>query len=134
MNQTKGFTLIELLVVLGIIAILATFAYPSYRDYVFRSKRSEAHNILLDIANRQERYYANNNQYAPNLGALGFSTPLDSEHGYYRVTMNVPGAGGAAYSLTATAINEQAGDTHCATIGYDALGQKTGTNADCWGG
>jgi type IV pilus assembly protein PilE len=132
-NPGKGFTLIELLVVLGIIAILASFAYPSYREYVMRAKRSEAHNLLLDVANRQERYYANNNTYAPDLATLGFTVPLKSEHNYYRINMNVPGGGGAAYSLVATAINEQAADTHCKKIRYNALGRKWGTNSDCWG-
>ncbi len=133
MSSTKGFTLIELLVVLAIIAILAGFAYPSYREYVQRSKRTEAQNILLDIANRQERFYANNNRYAANLGALGFSTPLSSENGYYTISMSVPGSGGAAYTITATATGSQASDARCATITYDALGTKGGTNTDCWG-
>jgi len=133
MNRKQGFTLIELLVVVAIIAILASFAYPSYRQYVQRSKRSEAHNLLLDVANRQERYYANNNTYAPDLATLGFSTPLRSEHNYYRINMNVPGGGGAAYTIIATAINEQADDTHCKKIRYNSLGRKGGTNSDCWG-
>ncbi len=133
MKQNRGFTLIELLVVVAIIALLASFAYPSYRQYVQRSKRSEAHNLLLDVANRQERYYANNNAYAPDLGTLGFTTPLRSEHNYYRINMNVPGGGGAAYTIIATAINEQADDTHCARIRYNSLGRKWGTSDDCWG-
>lgn len=39
---TRGFTLIELLIVVGIIAILAAIAYPSYTSSVAKTKRKAA--------------------------------------------------------------------------------------------
>ena len=39
LKKTLGFTLIELMIVVAVIAILASIAYPSYRDSVRKSKR-----------------------------------------------------------------------------------------------
>lgn len=57
MNKSKGFTLLELMIVIGIIAILAAFAIPSYQNYILRSKRVEARNTLQTIAQRIDQQY-----------------------------------------------------------------------------
>ena len=62
--RARGFTLIELMVVVAIIAILATIAYASYTNYVFRSRRTDARQALLQAAALQERYYTNYNAYS----------------------------------------------------------------------
>ena len=42
----RGVTLIELMIVIAIVALLAAIAYPSYENYVTRSHRQAAKNIL----------------------------------------------------------------------------------------
>ena len=131
--KIKGFTLIELLVAVAIISILAGVAYPSYMDYVLKSKRSEAQSILLDIANRQEMYYLDHHQYASNLKTeLGLSTdPFITENGYYSVSSSSATAT-IDFTLTATAINTQAKDSDCAKLEINQNLKKTATTDGCW--
>jgi len=129
-SKALGFSLIELLVVIAIVAMLAAYAIPNYRDYVIRSKRSEAQNRILEIAGMFEKHYANTNAYPDSLtgsGAteLGLSTDFLTWENY---TISADFAGG--WTLTATAIGGQAQDTECPTINYNNLGQKT--PLDCW--
>lgn len=44
--KNQGFTLVELLVVIAIIGLLATFAIPSYRNYIARGETTSALNTL----------------------------------------------------------------------------------------
>jgi type IV pilus assembly protein PilE len=60
MSRHDGFTLIELMITVAIVAILATIAYPSYRNAVIRSNRADAQQALLQAAQNMERYFATN--------------------------------------------------------------------------
>lgn len=63
MSHERGFTLIELMIVVAIVAILAAVGYPSYRDHVARSQRSQGQQFLADIAQRQEQFLLDRRQY-----------------------------------------------------------------------
>lgn len=58
-----GFTLIELMLTLAIIALLATIAYPSYRDAVLKGRRAEGRTALTDFLQQQERYFTQHGHY-----------------------------------------------------------------------
>lgn len=59
----KGFSLIELLIVVGIIALLSAIAYPSYQEYVIKSKRVEVQSEMIRIAQRLQAYKVVNQNY-----------------------------------------------------------------------
>lgn len=56
----NGFTLIELMIVVAIISILAAIAYPSYQQYVRKTKRVEMQAQMIDIASQIQRYKISN--------------------------------------------------------------------------
>ena len=131
MRKNIGFTLIELLIVVAVISLILAYALPNYREYVLRSNRIQAQNTLLEIAGQFEKHYANTNAYPTSLSGGGV-TGLSLDAGYlnwdnYQVTMN--NAGGA-WTITATAVNNQTQDGDCPTIQFNNLGQKT--PIDCW--
>lgn len=64
LKRQCGFTLIELMITVAVIAILAAIAYPSYRDSVIKSRRTDAKNALTQAMANMERYYTENNTYA----------------------------------------------------------------------
>lgn len=63
MRHCDAYTLVELMIVLVIIGILTSVAYPNYTGFVIKSRRIEAQIALLDIMQKQERYYSAHNSY-----------------------------------------------------------------------
>jgi type IV pilus assembly protein PilE len=111
--RSYGFTLVELMVVVVILAIIVGIAYPSYRNYVTQTRRSDAQSILTQVANNQEKFFSNCNRYTTTMNpgdiagctGLGYSDNL-SPDGHYQVTIGtttIAGAGTIATAYTATA-------------------------------
>jgi type IV pilus assembly protein PilE len=152
-----GFTLVELMVVVIIVAILAAIAIPGYEHEVQESRRTEARTAILDLAAREQRYFATENTFTNSFGNLGYSTAGSSPasitvgSGYYQVVVNVPAvnppdpnAGNLAppsFSITATPVtgSSQASDSACTSFtidsaGYQSAQSTTGDDtATCWG-
>lgn len=130
-SMQKGFTLIELMIVVAIIGILVAVSYPSYRQHVRKTNRTtDAHAALMRAAELQERFYLQNNTYAPNAATLGI--PTTTEHGLYNISV----VGDAStFTVTATAIAGQVDDANCLTMSLNQAGQKTKTPVNsigCW--
>lgn len=97
-NKNKGFTLIELMIVVAIIGILAAITYPSYQEYVRKTKRTEAQAELLDIAQKIQRYKIANFSYMKDVGGTSTAITLaDIQH-----SGNIPSQGEVLYTVALT--------------------------------
>ena len=132
-HSLRGFTLIELMVVVAVVAILAAIAFPSYQDYVIRSRRAEGKGFLLLTQQRVERLYTEFNSYASAVAQVPGASGVTSEHGYYLVTAASSTAN--TYSLQATPVAPFA-DSKCNVLSVDQASVKNATGslgaAGCW--
>jgi len=119
------------MIVLAIIGLLAAIALPAYQGYIRHSRRAIAKTALLDLASKQERYYAINNAYSPDLVTLGYasnSVSLGTGSTYYTLTMAVTAPN---YTATAAATGDQQADS-CGDYTINNLNVQTPTTAGCW--
>jgi len=136
LRRQSGFTLMELMMVVIIVGILAAIAYPSYRDQVLRSSRSDARTALQTGLARQEQFFLDNRTYAANLAQINLLAATDN--GYYTVSIDAATAGcpiSRCYSMRATPVGTQADDTKCNVLVINSGGTKTATGTDagtCW--
>lgn len=98
-KRSRGFTLIEVMIVVAIIGVLASIAYPSYQEYVRKSRRAEGRTAMMEMLQQQERYMTQNNTYLAVSTAGATSTPFKTFSGDNRDT--------AAYWLGARACTGQ---------------------------
>ncbi len=134
-NRKRGFTLVELLVVIAIISILIAVGYPSYRDTMIKSKRSDAHLSLLSAVQAMERCKSTQFRYT------GCTLPpqlANSPEGYYALSLS-PAPTATTFTIVATAQDQQTADIECTTLLIDNLGIRSstpgaaGTDANnCW--
>lgn len=145
MHSNRGFTLIELMIVVVIIAILASIAYPSYREFVMRSSRSDAKTALLQNAQFMEQNFTVANRYdQDSAGTAITSASLPVQHSpvegaaRYNITVEVNAATPGAYLLKATPIaGSPAASDRCGTFTLSNTGQKALESAsapvsECW--
>jgi type IV pilus assembly protein PilE len=134
-----GFTLVEMMIVVAIVAILAMVALPSYTRYGYRARRSDGQQLLMRVANAQERYYGTFNKYGgdPVTGDLKLGSAT-SEKGYYTVAITSTDLT-KGYTATVTPTNGQQRDV-CGALSIDSRGNKLpaasdttkNTNGNCW--
>jgi type IV pilus assembly protein PilE len=134
--RQTGFTLVELMIVIIIVGILASVAYPAYRDQVLRSARSDARTALQNGLARQEQFFLDNRSYAANLAQIDLDAATDNDH--YTVSIDAATAGcpiTRCYSMRATPQGGQTDDTKCNVLVINSTGTKTATGTDpgtCW--
>lgn len=150
-NLTAGYTLIELMIVLVILGLLASWAVPSYFQFVRDSRRADAMSSLNRMLAQQELFYSNNlSNYTLFVTSLGYNAhggdnnEALSEEGYYVVEIAGCDDGSNLQSCikleaTPVADKSQAKDTACAAISINSRGRQfahaSGSsvlNSDCW--
>lgn len=147
MARARGFTLIELMIVIAVIAIILAIALPSYREQMKKSRRSDAKQVLMDYALREEKWRATNATYGSVTNIGGSSTMPSGNYTIGAITFapaagNCPGTATAissnnSFVITATKAGSQASDNKCATLVFsNTCGtiSKTSTPAgnSCW--
>jgi type IV pilus assembly protein PilE len=140
-KSNAGFSLIELMVVVGIIGILASIAYPSYRDHVARAKRADAQSTLLQGAQWMQRYYAANNGYTGAATAYAAGPHIVSPkagEGAVNYNITVSSATASTFELTATRaggmLNDKCGNFTLTDSGAKGLASadSSQSTATCW--
>ena len=132
-KYVRGVTLMELMIVVVILGILTAIAYPSYRQYTAKAKRTEAMVALLQIATMQERFYLQNNTYTEDMTDLGFPVGENFQTDSHSYVVNVTAANAATFSATAVYQNAGAEAGKCATFSIDGRRAKTSApRVDCW--
>ncbi len=144
-RRYRGFTLIEVVLVIAILSIIASIAYPSYLGVVSRTSRSAGKSTLLEVANRQEQYFAENKSYASDLSDLGYagsyfminargdSVATASSERCYGISLTNTAA--MTYTVNAIPQLQQADhDAQCATLTLTHTGIRgqTGASTKCW--
>lgn len=97
-NLQRGFTLIELMVVVAVVGILAAVAYPSYREFVAKSRRAQAKTVLLSAQQWMERFYTENFRYDKN--SMGVAVTDASQFPSRFTVSPAPGEGAPVYTLS----------------------------------
>ena len=138
MKKQHGFNLIELMIVVAIISILAGVAIPGYSKYTRKAHRSDAQQLLLDIANRQELYLLNARQYTDSVTTLNItkegwscSGTTCSDNFYDAVVSKDNTASPPTWSITATAKGSQDVNND-EDLTLDSTGAKTHNGVSGW--
>ena len=147
-RREAGMTLIELLTVVAIVGILAAIAYPSYRQFVMQTNRTDATKTMQLAAQSLERCYSANFTYLPPAGCSVLSTAMSpnpganamqSPNNYYTITVTILDP--QDYTITAAAsAAPQTSDSQCASFALASSGQQAAQDSNnndntklCWG-
>ena len=144
-DRTQGFTLIELMIVIVVISLLASIGYPSYSQFITRSNRQAAKNMIYQVADRQEQFFLDNRAYALNLTALGLANNTMGVGRDGQITVATDADRTYAFDLTnATAttytvrmvpqLAQASKDSACGTLSLTHTNNRdaSGTATNCW--
>ncbi len=118
-DRARGWTLSELLISLALMAVLVAVALPTYTTQKRQTRRADAQAALQQLQLDQARWRGTNDSHASDLNSLGWASDR-SPAGHYRIAIEDASANG--YTLTATPVGGQAGDTACHPMRLQVFG------------
>jgi type IV pilus assembly protein PilE len=127
-DAARGFSLIELMIAVAVLSILVAVALPTFNDSIRKGRRTEAFTALSQVQQAQERWRANNANYASNAQltlpvtpasvgdpvGLGLSSTSSGER--YGISIANNDATGYEVLATATSSSSQVNDGNCAKL------------------
>jgi type IV pilus assembly protein PilE len=137
--KPKGFTILELMIALGVAAIIATFAMPSYRLHVAKGHRMDAAAALYRAAQYVENTRNMGSNDASTRLPAGFDQAPANGTPVYRLRLTGESESNGGYSIAAEPV--QPGD-ECGVFILDATGARANRldetlappkMAGCWG-
>ena len=135
-KSIRGFTLIEAMIVVAILGIIVAIGYPSYREYVMKSRRVEGLGGLLELSDRLERYYTDRSTYGGIQADDHFGAPSGdgmhlTERGTYKLNINASDA--VSFTISAIPQGPQTKDK-CGTftLTHSGTKQSGGLVSECW--
>ncbi|WP_417696494.1 type IV pilin protein [Psychromonas sp.] len=133
MKWDRGFTLIELLIAIVILGVIVSIAYPSYQNFLLKTRRVEAQTELIKAQVEQSSYRITEPNYSTDNNQIG----LPTTHDFY--TFSIVSASAHTYLLKAqikdgsTQANDQ---LICQTLYINQSNVKTSDgekeNTACW--
>jgi type IV pilus assembly protein PilE len=130
MLLTPGFSLLELIITLMLIAIMISFALPSYRHPIVKAQQVTAKLALYDLAQELESYYGLNKSYEHvRLEDLGISSKVEGTDYILRIVAK----GKTTFLIAAKSLKPE---TYCGDFLLDEMGKKSitgkGSVEECW--
>ena len=134
-QRIRGFTLLEIMIVVAIVGILAAIVLPAYQNQVRKGNRSAAQQFMLDVATKEQQILMDSRSYVAvangNFGnkptdanpGVGVTQPAATNGKYTFAVAVVNTATPPTFTITATAVNDQAVDGN---LTLDQAGTKTG--------
>jgi type IV pilus assembly protein PilE len=133
----SGVTLIELMITVAIVGILAAIAYPSYRNQVVRSTRTEAKVPLEQRALQLEKCFTRYMAYnSPNCAAAQAAANVMTSDGNYQ--LGIDSLTATTFRVTASPVGPQRQDAECNMFSIDQNGRRevsgaaAANPARCW--
>jgi type IV pilus assembly protein PilE len=136
MKNQKGFTLIELMIVVAVVAIISMVAVPAYTSQARKAKRSDAQQLMMNVANREQQFLLDARQYTTSFTALNITkegwtcVAATCSNNFYAVaTVADNTARPPTFGITATAIGNQVADGN---LTLTSTGAKTHDGNTGW--
>jgi len=111
-------TLLELMIVMAVIGILAALAVPSYQQYLVRTHRAEAIEMMMATAQCQEKIYATRLAYDSSR-----CLPARIASDRYVLSFDESLTDASSYSITATPLLSQSADP-CGSLTLAQTGRR----------